>query len=360
MAEPLKFMFSDEKLRSLAKHIESEYKDFDRVKFLTKFKSDEWKSAELKARVRFIAAAMHDCISLKYEDALTVLIPVSERVAAGYFSIFFPDFVEQFGQEHWQASMNALSEFTKTSSAEFAIRPFIVKYPDKTMKQMLKWSSHKNVHIRRLSSEGCRPRLPWGLRLNNFVVNPEPVIEILEKLKSDPELYVRKSVANNLNDISKDHPELVIELAKSWFGKSDETDWIVRHALRTLLKQGNKKALSIFGHHDAKGIEVRNLKLDKKKLRIGETLAFRFEVHNTKTKSQETRIEFAVDYRKANGSASRKVFQISRTTLSSGLTSFNRTQRFTDFTTRKHYPGDHAIHILVNGEVKSTEKFQLV
>jgi len=358
MAEALKLMYSQEKLLTLSNSFAKHYQPFDKKAFMRHFKTLEWNDAELKGRVRLVARAMHAHLPADYRKAIEILVPVSKNFG-GFFSVCFPDYVELFGMDDWNTSMYALGEFTQTSTAEFAIRPFFMKDQKRVMTQMLQWSRDKNVHLRRLSSEGCRPRLPWGLRLGAFVKDPSPIFPVLENLKDDAELYVRKSVANNLNDISKDHPEIVIALAKKWMGKSANTDWIVKHALRGLLKSGNKDALKLFGHHDAKGIEIEGLAVTKKKLAIGAVQGFSFDVKNTTKKSLEGRIEFAIDYMKSNGSASRKVFQVSKLALPPGSVNFRRTQRFQDFTTRKHYPGKHTLSILVNGEEKASVAFLL-
>ncbi|MFN0031696.1 MAG: DNA alkylation repair protein [Flavobacteriales bacterium] len=359
MAEPLKLMYSIQKMEQVASVIKSNFKSFNEEKFIAHFKTKTWNEAELKARVRLIAQALHDTLLADYKRAIDILIPASHMLSLGYFGVFFSDFVEQYGQDDWDTSMRALSEFTKTSTAEFAIRPFIVKDENLAMKQMHEWSKDKNHHIRRLSSEGCRPRLPWGMKLHSFVKDPSPVLSILENLKNDDELYVRKSVANNLNDISKDNPEIALATAKKWIGKTPHTDWIVSHAMRGLLKAGNKDALALFGHADAKGLSIKALNLSNQKIKLGDVLQFNFEVENKNSPAKDCRIEYAVDYVKANGTHSRKVFQITKAVLNKGTHAFTRTQRMQDFTTRKHYSGQHHLHILLNGEVKASASFML-
>lgn len=359
MAEPLKLMYNLQKMQEVAEHIKRYHKSFNEEKFLAHFKTKEWNEAELKARVGLIARALHTTLPTNYKKAIDVLVPASIHLSWGYFGVFFADFVEQFGQDDWDTSMYALSEFTKTSTGEFAIRPFIVKDEKRAMKQMIAWSKDENHHIRRLSSEGCRSRLPWGLRLQTFVKDPTAILPILENLKNDPELYVRKSVANNLNDISKDHPDVALAIAKKWIGKTEGTDWIVNHAMRGLLKAGNKEALALFGHHNAKGIEVKALKLSASKIKLNDVLKFSFVVENKNTKATKCRIEYAVDYKKSNGSHSRKVFQVTKADLDKGSHVFSRSQRFQDFTTRKHYSGVHHVSILVNGEEKTKASFTL-
>ena len=144
--------------------------------------------------------------------------------------MLFPDYVECYGLEHFDSSISALETFTKYSSAEFAVRPFIMRYEQKMMSQMRKWSRSKNHHLRRLSSEGCRPRLPWSMALPAFKQDPTAILTIISALLSDGSEYVRRSVANNLNDISKDHPEIVIEITRQNLGQSDATDKLLKHA----------------------------------------------------------------------------------------------------------------------------------
>lgn len=360
MAEPLKLMFSEARLQEVARIMQSHYKKFPVDAFLAHFKTKEWKQAELKTRVRMIAEALHATLPNSYAKAIDILIPASREMHWGYFSIFFPEFVSLYGLDHWDDSMRALEEFTQSSSGEFAIRFFIVKDEKRAMKQMLKWSKSKNHHVRRLASEGCRPRLPWGMKLQSFVENPDAILPILENLKSDPELYVRKSVANNLNDISKDNPDIALQIAKSWLGKHADTDWIVNHAMRGLLKSGNKDALKLFGHHDSTGFEVKGLTISASKIKIGEALQFHFDLINTTRKTRACRLEYAVDYVKSNGKHSRKVFQLTKKELTPGRHTFKRSQRFQDFTTRKHYPGEHHIAILVNGVELMKEGFNVL
>lgn len=360
MAEPLKNMFSIGAMQQLADAVIRVYPEFDSNSFMKRFRTAEWRDAELKARVRFITNTLHEFLPQKYSEAIDILVKAHRGVSAGYFSIFFPDFVEVYGQDNLQVSMKALEIFTQTSSSEFAIRPFIMSDPDMTMQQMLKWSKSPNHHIRRLSSEGCRPKLPWSFKLQMFVDDPSPILPILENLKDDPELYVRKSVANNLNDISKDHPELVLEIASKWIGKSEGTDWIVKHALRSLLKSGNKKALKLFGHHDAKHFSVGHLMLDSRRILPGQKLRFTFDLVNSGKSEEACRLEYAIDYVKANGSSSKKVFQLFKGNIMPGKTRFSKSCGFEDLSTRKHHPGKHTIYILVNGEIKSSADFMLV
>jgi 3-methyladenine DNA glycosylase AlkC len=358
--EPLKNMYSPEKLAEIGKWIKASYNAFDEKEFLQHFKTTEWKNAALKARVRLIAEALHHGLPKDYGKAIEILKPASLNLQWGYFGIFFPDYVECYGLQHWDISMKALQVFTQTSSGEFAIRPFIVQNPSKAFAQLEKWSKSKNHHHRRLSSEGCRPRLPWGLQLKTLIKDPTPIFRILENLKEDKELYVRKSVANNLNDISKDHPQVVLGIAKKWRDLDENTDWIIQHAMRTLLKKGNKDALKIFGHHNADQIEVSGLKLNKSKFSIGESATFTFNLNNADKKPREIRLEYQIHFAKQASKTSAKVFQFKKTKLAKGLHPFSKKHSFRDLSTRKHYAGKHALCILVNGEEKGRCIFHLV
>jgi 3-methyladenine DNA glycosylase AlkC len=273
--------------------------------------------------------------------------------------LFFPDFVEVYGLAHWETSVSALEQFTKYSSSEFAVRAFILKDEPKMMDQMLNWASHEDEHIRRLASEGCRPRLPWATTLTTLKKNPTPILPILEKLKRDPSLYVRKSVANNLNDISKDQPHLLKQIVREWKGQHPNTDWILKHASRSLLKKGDVEALQLFGYTSAAHIFIQNFTLSSAQLSLGDTLTFTFNVINESSESQNLRIEYGIDFMKANGKQARKIFHLSQKTYSCGTTHLTKEHILKNLSTRKHYEGMHGICILVNGEEKANAEFTL-
>jgi 3-methyladenine DNA glycosylase AlkC len=256
--------------------------------------------------------------------------------------------------------MRAIEEVTKLVSAEFAIRPFIVRYPEKTMKQMLAWSTHENANVRRLASEGCRPRLPWAIGLPGFKKDPTLILPILENLKEDSSEYVRRSVANNLNDIAKDHPDLVLGIAKRWHGKNALTDWIIKHGCRTLLKKGHENALNLHGFKPNSKAKIKNFELPKKKIKIGEHLNFNFTFINLEKKPANFRLEYAIDYITASGKTSRKVFKLTENKFLPGKPiAIYKKQSFRDFTTRKHTKGKHNVMILANGKKLASAEFIL-
>ncbi|MBL4670285.1 MAG: DNA alkylation repair protein [Flavobacteriales bacterium] len=340
-------------VEDLATKLSTETSFFDKKSFLTSIINKNWEAKELKERMRHITETIHSHLDFDYQKQIKILSNIAPNFK-GLTAFIFPDFIQVYGLDYTNTSLKALELFTQYSTAEFAIRPFIEKYPEATMQQLLDWSKHKNEHLRRLSSEGCRPRLPWASPLREFIANPNPVLPILENLKNDESLYVRKSVANHINDISKDHPNLVLELTKKWYGKTKNTDWIVKHALRTLLKKGDKKALAIFGLDNSKNLETSNLKLSKNNITIGDFIHFEFDVSNNSNQTRNIRLEYKVAFVKANKSTSNKVFQLSEFSLKANAKKhFKRKQWFKELSTRKHYPGKHQITLIINGDKKN-------
>ncbi len=353
----LKALYNQSFVQELATAIKAASPAFDTLDFECRVFDSEWEQRELKQRMRHITQVIYATIEGDYQAQIKVLRQVAPKIKDGLLGLIFPDFVEQYGLDDYAISVKALSEFTKYSSAEFAVRPFIEKYP-KMMAQMLTWAEHKNEHIRRLASEGCRPRLPWGMALKAFKKDPAPILPILEKLKEDESLYVRKSVANNLNDIIKDNPDTVLEIAARWLKNGHpHTQWIVKHGVRTLLKRGDKRALALFGLADAKGLKVSDLSFTKNNVKIGEHFHFSFDLHVDKPRT--VRIEYGVYFVKSKGSQSRKVFQLSEKDFTAGVHSFKRKQHFKNLTTRKHYAGMHRLVIIVNGEEMLGKDFEL-
>jgi 3-methyladenine DNA glycosylase AlkC len=227
------------------------------------------------------------------------------------------------------------------------------------MKFMGQCAEDEDEKVRRFASEGCRPRLPWAMALPKFKKDPTLIFPILEKLKNDPSENVRRSVANNLNDISKDNPKLALDIYEKWLGQSEQVDWIVKHACRTLLKAGNKRAMLLFGYGDPSHLKLENFKLDKEKLAIGETMNFSFDLILEEKRSKKIRLEYAVYFKKANSKLSKKVFKIAENNYEPGRISIKRKQTFIDMSTRKHYPGEHRISIIVNGVEKARLPFEL-
>ena len=358
MPTPLKLLYSRAYIEELATALGHSARAFDATAFTKSVLGNRWNSLELKQRLRRISSMLFEHVPGDYRTQLRPL----KRIApdfAGIRGLFLPDFVEVHGLDDFAASMDALEHFTQFSSGEFAVRPFIVKYGARTMAVMRRWARHDNEHVRRLASEGCRPRLPWGIGLAQFKRDPSAILPILEQLRADPSDYVRRSVANNLNDIAKDHPDLVLETATRWLGTSPQTDRLVKHACRTLLKHGDQRALRLFGHHDAVDVRVTSFSVGSKSVVIGSTLDFGF-VLSAKT-ATPVRIEYTIDFVTKSGRTARKVFKVGEKRLEAHVPMrIVRRHRFTDFTTRKHYPGRHRIAALVNGVERGAKRFDVV
>jgi 3-methyladenine DNA glycosylase AlkC len=354
--EQLKNIYNERFVDQLSLAIVQVHPDFDRSCFQQLIFLEDWADLALKQRMRRITEALYEVLPKDYKKALSVLYDIAPRFQ-GLSGIVFPDYVEQYGLDDWDQSMVALATFTPFSTSEYAVRPFLLKDQEEMLIQMLEWSTHPNEHLRRLASEGCRPRLPWGLSIQSLKINPNPILPILENLKVDQSLYVRKSVANNLNDISKTHPDLLLDLANAWYGKNEHTNWIIKHACRTLLKRGERRALSLFGYHDESN-EILHFSCSTDQVNIGEEIQFLFDIRAKK--ANKIRVEYAIDFVKANRKRNKKVFKVTELEISSGETrSYKKTHSFRDLTTRKHYPGVHTLTLIVNGVEKASYDFLL-
>lgn len=315
---------------------------------------------ELKGRVAAIAAGLRRHLPPDYPAAVRLLLallgpPPAE--AEGMFGdgwLLWPiaAFVEHYGLEHLDESLQAMHAITQRHTAEFAIRPFLLRYPEQTLATLQRWAHDPSFHVRRLVSEGTRPRLPWATRLPAFLADPTPVLELLEVLKDDPSAYVRKSVANNLNDIAKDHPELVLATLARWQqGASAERQWIIRHALRTLVKQGHPEALRLLGA-EAPQVELVALALTPAALRIGETLTIAVTLRSTAAAAQQLVVDYVLHLPGARGAARAKVFKLRSQALAAGATlRLVKRHAFAPVTVRRIYPGLHRIAVQVNGVI---------
>ena len=274
MPEPLKLCYSEELVNSIANDCRKHRPTFENVSFLKNVLSDDWEALELKDRMHRLAEFLGSYLPSDFVKAIEIILPVANNYS-GLAHMCFPDFVEQYGMDDFDTSMLALEKLTAGSSSEFAIRPFIVKYPEQAIARLKLWAKSDCEHIRRLASEGCRPRLPWAMALPLFKKNPTEVLEIILPLIDDESLYVRRSVANNLNDISKDNPKMLIDIAKRYLGKNKNIDWVIKHACRGLLKQGERETLKLFGYTNAKHVSVIDFISDSK-VELGERIDFKF------------------------------------------------------------------------------------
>lgn len=337
----------------------------DQKKFL-KILAKDWAEKSLKQRMRAVTLALDESLPTKnYSQQITLLKKAVSKISKDKNSslalIIFPDFVEVFGIKFFDLSMNALEFFTEFGSSEFAVRQFIKKDKIRALHFLQKWTKSKNHHVRRLASEACRPRLPWGEALQEFKKNPAKILPILEALKFDETEYVRKSVANNLNDISKDHPQIVLDLLTKW-KKEKVSERLIKYALRGLLKSGNKTALELIGISNknlTKDFSVQAFALQKNKIKTSENLIFDFALENQGSE-KKFRLEYAVFFIRKNGSHSKKIFQITTKNFAKGVFKFSKKHSFRDLSTRKHYAGEHLISLVVNGIEIQKLQFELI
>lgn len=349
MATELRLVYTNAFLLHLAELIKVQYPAFAVSAFCHDIEAGDWPELALKARMSRITQMLSRHLPADFHQALAILKPVSTHFS-GFEAMFFPEFVVQHGLDDWDAALPALEHFTQYSSAEFAVRPFIKQDRDRMMQQMLHWSRHENEHVRRLSSEGCRSRLPWAMALPEFKRDPAPILQILLNLLQDNSLYVRKSVANNLNDIAKDHPDILIDLVSEKLGSHSHTDWILKHASRTLLKQAEPRILALFSLGDIEHLSPVKVVTNKPDVAIGDAFNFSFTLRTAEQALGNLRVEYAVHFVKANGKLSRKVFKIGEGDIREPEKHYIKTHSLKQLTTRKHYPGEHKLEVLVNGQ----------
>jgi len=366
MPEPFKNLFNKEYFENFTEIAGNYIPSFDKKKFIDQIFDDNWDERALKERARHTSTVLHTHLSGNYKEDVELIFRIIDHISEspslkpGIEAMFFADYLECFGLDHYDISIHAMERMTCFFSCEFAIRPYIIRYPQRTLSRMLQWSQNPHEQIRRLSSEGCRPRLPWGIAIPFLKKDPSPIIPILENLKNDESETVQRSVANNLNDISKDHPERVLALVREWKGKSKITDWIVKHGSRTLLKQGHPEAMALFGFLRADHIQISDFQIARKEIRIGEELEFTAVITNHEIKECNIRLEYAIGFLLSNNRYGQKVFKISESIYKAGMErKIVRKHSFRPISTRRYYAGIHQIRLIVNGVEKPPLEFIL-
>jgi 3-methyladenine DNA glycosylase AlkC len=355
----LKDWFDETRYRTLADLFQTASSRFDRQRFLDSALSD-LAARSLMQRLHQTSLAFDTALPGTFRQKIATLKKVAPAIDHNFIGIFLSDYVATFGLDQPDFSLEALRHFTRFGSAEFAIRPFIQRDLERTLHTMHGWTTDSNEHVRRLASEGSRPRLPWGLRLQDLVQNPEPSGRILDALRDDSALYVRKSVANHLNDITKDHPHWVLDRLNAWdISATPQRQWIAKHACRTLIKRGHPQALTLFGFGQ-KPSATATLSVAPTKLILGQSLRLSASITSTSRKRQNLVIDYVVHYIKAHGGSTEKVFKWTELPLSPEVTlDLSKKQTLRDFSTRRHYPGHHRIELQVNGHRLAEASFEL-
>jgi len=365
MSELIKDLYSEEFYERFSTVLKKTIPTVDKLEFKQLIFSDEFESYELKQRLSHTTKVLKHFFPKEFKEATVTMKTLIENLNSANMReqsmefMFLPEYIEVYGIDDYENSVEAFEFITQFTSCEFAVRPFLKKYPKEMLSQMIAWSKHENNKVRRLASEGSRPRLPWAMALPSYKNDPSPILPILENLKKDSCEVVRRSVANNLNDIAKDNPDVVVEISKKWKGKSKETDALVKHACRTLLKQGDMQILKLFGF-GCNNFKVSDFKVITPVVSIGGALEFSFSIINQEDKDQLLRLEYGLYYMKNNGKLARKVFKISEREIESNkIYEIQRKQSFKIISTRKFHTGLHQISIIVNGIEDKKLDFEL-
>ena len=368
MADKLKDFFNEAIIRAIADDLHRAYPLLKTKPFVAACMQG-LADLELTGRAWHIAEVMHHQLPQPFAAAARVItqalgpeLDTTETFGLALFR-YAPHvfFVQKYGLDDFEAAMQLQYELTKRFSAESSIRAYLLKYPEQTYARLRDWARDESPHVRRLVSEGTRPRLPWAPRLRAFQEDPRPVIALLELLKDDPDRYVQRSVANSLNDIGKDHPDLAVDVCRGWLvDASPAREWIVGHALRSLIKKGHRGALRLMGVSGKPAVSIANARLVPSRVKVGDKLRFSFDLASTGRRAQDLLVDYAVHFVKANGGTRPKVFKLRKIALPAGQSiELSSSVSFKDMTTRQHYPGRHRIEVLVNGIAHPLAEFEV-
>ena len=284
-------------------------------------------------------------------------------VASSFYHLPHSMYIAEHGLDHLPEAMQAQHALTQRFTAEFSLRPFLQAHTQATLAHLTQWASDPSAHVRRAVSEATRPRLPWAARLPDFVRDPSPVLPLLARLRDDSSSYVRRSVANHLNDIGKDHPELLTGMAQQWLDDAPvpaSRQALLRHALRTAIKRGDAQALALFGHGQVSPLQIQSTSITPSKARIGDSVTLHCTFYNPSAQAASALADWRVFYVNANGTLSPKVFKGS--TVQIGADShgvLEKTLSLRQMSTRTHHPGRHTVEIVVNGHAHSIGHFDL-
>lgn len=362
----LRNAFTVETITYIGRQIASAWPQFPEDSFIEQAHAD-FESLSFGDRSKKITSALESFLPGDFPQAADILIrslgpePKTEKLVGfeGFYIMPLTGFVAKKGLDHPGISLGALYEMTKRFSAELDIRPFIAKYPRRTLDFLGSLIEDQSPFARRLASEGTRPRLPLCTRISEFQIDPTPVIKILDRLYTDENLMVRRSVANSLNDISKDNPDVAVDTLARWKGEnpSRNLDWIVRHGMRTLVRKSHPGAFSLLGYYGEEFI-IEDFALDRERLTLGDSLKFSWRIVSESTESQNLALNYIIYFKKANGDALPKVFRLpSKILAANKVLSLKKIHKFLPFKNQSFYPGYHYVELQING--KKSERRQL-
>jgi 3-methyladenine DNA glycosylase AlkC len=374
MAEPFKNLLNPALVQRAGMHLQRVDPAFDARRFVA-LATDGIAALEMKARAMLICSALEATLPADFDAAAALIeaalappvggdqmanLSLGEQGLAGWILWPAGEYIARRGLASPQRALAALHAITQRFTAEYAIRPFIVAHPALTFATLQRWTTDPSHHVRRLVSEGSRPRLPWGLQLKALVMDPSPTLPLLAALQDDPSEYVRRSVANHLNDIAKDHPSQVADwLDAHRPGASPERLALLRHASRTLVKRGDLRVLQAWGIGNAMRGSA-TLALSSERIKVGESFSLTVQLSSTAARTQTLAIDYAVHHVKADGSTSPKVFKGWSIELpAQGCMHLVKQHSMRPVTTRRYHAGRHTVALQINGRVEATADFVL-
>jgi len=363
-APKLKDYFTGDLVRETGERVRSVHPSFDVEGFVVAAIGEDWEGLAFTARSRRIGDALWGTLDLDVEPALDVVTSLLPEelddpdgaLNNGFWMWPLSDLIANHAVDHLDAGLDACEALTKRFTSEFAVRPFLARYPE-AMDRVADWANDPSEHVRRLASEGTRPRLPWAARLD---LPMEPVLDVLTGLRRDESLYVRRSVANHLNDLAKIDSDHIVSLLEEWHGEGiPETTWIVRHAMRNHLKNGDPRVMALFGYEPA-DVVVDGLAITPDRVAIGESVVITFDLFETAGRDQKLMVDLVVGYVKSNGSIGPKVFKFKDFELEARATeSCRKNLDMVIRSTRQLHPGTHSITVRVNGADLASASFDL-
>lgn len=365
--EPFKNFINAKVVRTLSQLIQDAYPEFAHKRF-EKNCLASLEKLELKDRAILIGEelwkelpdAPAQAIDIVREAILPVPILAEDDSFDGWLFMALNSLLTAHGMEAVDASLKLLPEITKRFTAEFGIRVFLIEHPKKILPHLKRWTKDPNPNLRRLVSEGTRPRLPWGEQITAFVKDPSPILPLLEALKDDPSEYVRRSVANNLNDISKDNPDLMLDTVEKWSTNADQNrKRLIKHACRSLIKQGHPRCLKLLGYGKPK-LKLQHFTLTPDSIKLGEKLLVSLQLTSTSSQKQDLIVDYRFHLVKANGQTAPKVFKGNALTLAAkAKKTVKKSFHLKPISTRKYYTGENTIELLVNGQSLASTSFHL-
>jgi 3-methyladenine DNA glycosylase AlkC len=361
VAEPFKNLINADEIRKAAKVLAASVPRFDAAQFVSKATAG-LDTLELKARAMQVCAALESTLPADFERCARYLCNAMRGDDGLRGWILWPagEYIARRGQQQPEIALALLHTLTPRFTAEWAIRPFIERHTALTFETLHRWTTDPDEHVRRLVSEGSRPRLPWGLQLKGLIADPSPTLPLLRALQDDTSEYVRRSVANHLNDIAKDHPALVAAWVEEHLADaSPERKKLLRHASRTLIKAGDRRTLAAFGLGGKfKGHAA--MKITPRRIELGQTVELCITLSSSARTSQSLEVDYAVHHVKSRGHTTAKVFKGWRVELGAGQERvLGKRHSMKPITTRVYHPGRHAVDLLVNGQVVAQAAFDL-